>query len=84
MKEYGLADKKMLKLSELVQLVQPSDIQLTHKNIVAYLNTIFITQMKHHAKRNEIEKGSSEAFQQPLCLKGYSVKKGETVKIQGR
>nr|CDJ83578.1 Haem NO binding and Haem NO binding associated and Adenylyl cyclase class-3 4 guanylyl cyclase domain containing protein [Haemonchus contortus] len=69
--EYGLADKKMLKLSELVQLIQPADIQqLTHKTIMSYLNTLFIFQLKHHCKRNEVEKGSSEAFQQPLCLKG--------------
>uniref|UniRef100_A0A7I5EBN4 guanylate cyclase n=1 Tax=Haemonchus contortus TaxID=6289 RepID=A0A7I5EBN4_HAECO len=69
--EYGLADKKMLKLNELVQLIQPADIQqLTHKTIMAYLNTLFIFQLKHHCKRNEVEKGSSEAFQQPLCLKG--------------
>ncbi|KIH55005.1 heme NO binding associated [Ancylostoma duodenale] len=69
--EYGLADKKMLKLTELVQLVQPADIQqLTHKSIMTYLNTLFIFQLKHHCKRNEVEKGSSEAFQQPLSLKG--------------
>uniref|UniRef100_A0A0N4WIY8 guanylate cyclase n=1 Tax=Haemonchus placei TaxID=6290 RepID=A0A0N4WIY8_HAEPC len=69
--EYGLADKKMLKLNELVQLIQPADIQqLTHKTIMANLNTLFIFQLKHHCKRNEVEKGSSEAFQQPLCLKG--------------
>lgn len=69
--EYGLADKKMLKLNELVQLIQPADIQqLTHKSIMTYLNTLFIFQLKHHCKRNEVEKGSSEAFQQPLCLKG--------------
>ncbi|EYB86139.1 hypothetical protein Y032_0285g1364 [Ancylostoma ceylanicum] len=69
--EYGLSDKKMLKLTELVQLVQPADIQqLTHKSIMTYLNTLFIFQLKHHCKRNEVEKGSSEAFQQPLSLKG--------------
>ncbi|KAK6750723.1 hypothetical protein RB195_002598 [Necator americanus] len=69
--EYGLADKKMLKVTELVQLIQPADIQqLTPKSIMTYLNTLFIFQLKHHCKRNEIEKDSSEAFQQPLCLKG--------------
>ncbi|KAJ1357139.1 hypothetical protein KIN20_015202 [Parelaphostrongylus tenuis] len=59
----------MLKLTELVQLIQPADIQLTHKNIMSYLNTLFIVQLKHHRKRSEVEKGSSEAFHQPLCLK---------------
>ncbi|KJH40876.1 hypothetical protein DICVIV_13163 [Dictyocaulus viviparus] len=69
--EYGLADKKMVKLTELVQLVQPADIQqLTHKNILMYLNTLFIVQLKHHCKRGEIGKDSSKAFHQPLCLKG--------------
>ncbi|VDK52660.1 unnamed protein product [Cylicostephanus goldi] len=69
--EYGLADKKMLKLTELVQLIQPADIQqLTHKSIMTYLNTLFIFQLKHHCPRNEVEKGSSQAFQQPLSLKG--------------
>ncbi|KHJ91153.1 heme NO binding associated [Oesophagostomum dentatum] len=69
--EYGLGDKKMLKLTELVQLIQPADIQqLTHKSIMTYLNTLFIFQLKHHCRRNEVEKDSSEAFQQPLCLKG--------------
>ncbi|PIO61481.1 heme NO binding associated, partial [Teladorsagia circumcincta] len=72
--EYGVADKKMLKLSELVQIIQPADIQqLTHKNIMTYLNTLFIFQLKHHCQRNEVEKGSSEAFVQPLSLKGESV-----------
>ncbi|WKY06480.1 hypothetical protein Q1695_006573 [Nippostrongylus brasiliensis] len=69
--EYNLVDKKMLKLTELVQVIQPADIQqLSHKTIMTYLNTLFIFQLKHHCKRNEVEKGSSEAFQQPLCLKG--------------
>ncbi|KAK6014103.1 heme NO binding associated [Ostertagia ostertagi] len=63
--EYGVADKKMLKLSELVDVQQ-----LTHKNIMTYLNTLFIFQLKHHCSRNEVEKGSSEAFVQPLSLKG--------------
>ncbi|CAI4223791.1 unnamed protein product [Auanema sp. JU1783] len=70
LQEYRLVDRKMLKLTELVQLVQPSDIQLTFKNITQYLNTIFIFQIKHHSRRNEIEETSTAAFQQPLCLKG--------------
>uniref|UniRef100_A0A0K0DE46 guanylate cyclase n=1 Tax=Angiostrongylus cantonensis TaxID=6313 RepID=A0A0K0DE46_ANGCA len=60
----------MVKLTELVQLIQPADIQLTHKNIMSYLNTLFIVQLKHHSKRSEVDKESSEAFHQPLCLKG--------------
>ncbi|KAK6037413.1 hypothetical protein COOONC_25082 [Cooperia oncophora] len=73
--EYGVADKKMLKLNELVQLIQPADIQqLTHKNIMTYLNTLFIFQLKHHCQRSEVEKNSSEAFQQPLSLKALDLK----------
>uniref|UniRef100_A0A1I7X0P2 guanylate cyclase n=1 Tax=Heterorhabditis bacteriophora TaxID=37862 RepID=A0A1I7X0P2_HETBA len=75
LKEYGLGDKKMLKLTELVQLVQPADIQITYKNITTYLNTLFIFQLKHHCKRNEVDKGSSEAFQQPLSLKADELEK---------
>ncbi|ULT97859.1 hypothetical protein L3Y34_005594 [Caenorhabditis briggsae] len=70
LREYGLENKKTLKVSDLMQLVQPSDIQLTYKNVLSYLNTLFIFQLKHHSKRNEVQEGSSEAFQQPLVLKG--------------
>ncbi|CAJ0931045.1 unnamed protein product, partial [Mesorhabditis belari] len=80
--EYALADKKMLKLTDVVQLVQPADIQLTFKNILSYLNTLFIFQMRHHARRNEQDATSSvTAFQQPLCLKGqmYPLAGGNTI-----
>ncbi|PAV56305.1 hypothetical protein WR25_15723 [Diploscapter pachys] len=43
---------------------------LSYKNITSYLNTLFIFQMKHHNKRNDVAEGSSEAFKRPLCLKG--------------
>ncbi|KAE9419941.1 hypothetical protein Angca_002375, partial [Angiostrongylus cantonensis] len=79
--ENGLSCKKMVKLTELVQLIQPADIQLTHKNIMSYLNTLFIVQLKHHSKRSEVDKESSEAFHQPLCLKGQmiSVNEGNSI-----
>ncbi|CAJ0568805.1 unnamed protein product, partial [Mesorhabditis spiculigera] len=80
--EYALADKKMVKLTDVVQLVQPADIQLTFKNILSYLNTLFIFQMRHHARRNEQDATCSvAAFQQPLCLKGqmYPLAEGNTI-----
>ncbi|CAD6196741.1 unnamed protein product [Caenorhabditis auriculariae] len=70
LREYGLENRKTLKVSDLLQMVQPSDIQLTYKNVLSYQNTLFIFQLKHHSRRNEVEQGSSEAFQQPLVLKG--------------
>lgn len=75
----------MQKLTDILQLVAPADIQaiftyclkfhevpfqLSYKNITSYLNTLFIFQMKHHNKRNDVAEGSSEAFKKPLCLKG--------------
>ncbi|VDM64465.1 unnamed protein product [Angiostrongylus costaricensis] len=79
--ENDLSCKKMVKLTELVQLIQPADIQLTHKNIMSYLNTLFIVQLKHHSKRSEVGKESSKAFHQPLCLKGQmiSINEGNSI-----
>ncbi|GMT25016.1 hypothetical protein PFISCL1PPCAC_16313, partial [Pristionchus fissidentatus] len=69
--EYNLADKKALKLTDIVQLVQPTDVQLTFKNIMTYLNTLFIFQLKVQSKRNEEELAKKAGIlNQPLSLKG--------------
>ncbi|GMS96109.1 hypothetical protein PENTCL1PPCAC_18284, partial [Pristionchus entomophagus] len=69
--EYNLADKKALKLTDIVQLIQPTDVQLTFKNIMTYLNTLFIFQLKVQSKRNEEELAKKAGIlNQPLSLKG--------------
>ncbi|CAI5448932.1 unnamed protein product [Caenorhabditis angaria] len=68
LREYGLENKKTLKVSDLLQLIQPSDIQLTYKNVLSYLNTLFIFQVKLDSKRSTNNESSS--LQAPLVLKG--------------
>ncbi|CAD5219186.1 unnamed protein product [Bursaphelenchus okinawaensis] len=68
-KEFNLANKRMVKLSDLFTLTSPEDLSLSFKNILNYLNTPFIFKAKQTLSRNK-------AQAKPLIIKGQMMTVG--------
>lgn len=68
--ELNLNKRKMTKLTEIFNLIQPEDVQLSFKGLVTYLNSLFIFQLKPSLSRN----GKNNSIQHhPLYLKGMFI-----------
>lgn len=65
--EFALATRRTTKLTDIFQLVQPDDVQLTFKGITTYMNSMFIFQLKQNMNRNE-----KNTTIKPLSLKGMT------------
>ncbi|CAD5219184.1 unnamed protein product [Bursaphelenchus okinawaensis] len=70
LKEFSVAKRRMTKISDLLQLVQPDDIPMTFKAILTYLNSLFIFQFKESMARNENSKSGKKGF---FSLKGQMI-----------
>ena len=68
-KELNLGKRKMTKLTEIFQLVQPEDVQLSFKGFLACLNSLFVFQIKTTLARNEKK---NVVQKRPLVVKGIS------------
>ncbi|CAD5226584.1 unnamed protein product [Bursaphelenchus xylophilus] len=67
--EFQLANKRMMKLTDLFTLMSPEDLSLSFKNIINYLNTPFIFRAKQTLRRNQSQP-------KPLIVKGQMITVG--------
>uniref|UniRef100_A0AC34Q5T6 Guanylate cyclase n=1 Tax=Panagrolaimus sp. JU765 TaxID=591449 RepID=A0AC34Q5T6_9BILA len=64
--ELNLGKRRMTKLTDIFQLIQPEDVQISFKGFLACLNSLFIFQLKTNLARND----KNDSSKRPLVLKG--------------
>lgn len=65
--ELNLGKRRMTKLTDIFQLIQPEDVQISFKGFLACLNSLFIFQLKTNLARNN---KNNDSPKRPLILKG--------------
>jgi hypothetical protein len=60
-REYGLNSRRTTKLSDILQIIKPNDVQMTFKSMSMYLNCLFIFQLKQLSTRMKKAKDDRES-----------------------
>ncbi|KAE9549457.1 hypothetical protein FO519_007332 [Halicephalobus sp. NKZ332] len=65
--ELNMGKRRMTKLTDIFQLIQPEDVQISFKGFLTCLNSLFVFQLKTTLARNEKK---ADLQKRPLVMKG--------------
>jgi guanylate cyclase soluble subunit beta len=66
--EFDVAGKRLVKINDILVLVQPEDVTMSFKNFLLYLNSPFVFRSKHSLKRNEGKVTKQFLLKGQMCL----------------